>query len=272
MPEDAGTAHKEQSYTELERRLGKRRKSQERRARESLAAQGSLYSGARQAREREVQQDIDESWHQGAQSIEDRSESARQAQLGRDWGTSERQDTQGWQSTERIGSQDWQGQMQTQAETAQRSLASDKAYYQSYLQDQIQAGRLTEQQAAQEFQAYSMQADQQFEYSQMMSQQGYGYGMQNLQGEWDAYGQTLGFQNQAGLMGMQQGFDWQMSQSDQYFRQGLAEYGWEIEQVQNEWRIQLQKLGAKAAENLAEANQPGFWENVIAAIDAVVPG
>lgn len=253
MPDNTAE-YQEGQYTELERRLGMRRKAQERRARESLASQGALYSGARQAREREVQQDIDESWHQGAQEIESRAEQSRQAELGREWQTGER----------------------TGSEQAQRALASDKAYYQSYLQDQIQSGRMSEQQAAQEFQAYSMQADQQFAYSQMMSQQQYGYGMQNQAGEWDAYGQTLGFQNQAGLLGMQQGFNWQMSQADQNFRSGMAAYGWEIQQAQNRFTKQLADMSANASYRLqAGANDMNFMDYVIDAMTAVgeiVPG
>jgi hypothetical protein len=207
-----------------------------------------------QERERQVSQDVGERWLTGAEQIEGRAETARQSELQRKWQTGER----------------------TGGEEAQRALASDKAYYQSYLQDQIQAGRLTEQQAAQEFEAYAMQADQQFAYSQMMSQQQYGYGMQNLQGEWDAYGQTLGFQNQAGLLGMQQGYGWQLSQSDQMFRQGMAEYGWQIEQAQQSFQLLLQKHDIASGYKLqGMANDMSWVDYVnmgINVVDAVIPG
>lgn len=280
MADDTAT-WKEGSHTELNRRLAKKKQADIRGAHASLASQGALYGGARQEREAEVGRDINETWHQGAQAIEDRAEAARQAQLGRDWQTGERVgtqgwqtgervDTQGWQTGEREGSQTWQGQMQSQAEEAERALTSDKAYYQSYLQDQIHAGNMTEQQAAQEYQAYAMQADQQFAYSQMMSQQEYGYGMQNQQGQWDAYGQTLGFQNQAGLLGMQQGFDWQMSQSDQLWRQGMADLGFNFQYQEYQWKKKLAKIGADAQMDIAEMNQPGFWESLFGAAGSAV--
>ena len=243
MPENTAE-WKEGAHTELARRLARQKQGEVREARSSLASQGALYSGARQERERQVSQDVGERWLAGAEDIETRAESARQAELGREW-----------QTGERVGS-----------EEAQRALESDKAYYQSYLQDQIQAGRLTEQQAAQEFEAYAMQADQQFAYSQMMSQQQYGYGMQNLQGEWDAYGQTLGFQNQAGLLGMQQDYGWQLSQSDQNFRQGMASYGWEIQQAQNQFTKMLTQMGFNAGSHMQGLANQFSWVDLIDAI------
>ena len=245
MPDDTA-AWKEGAHTELARRLARQKQGEVRGARSSLASQGALYSGARQERERQVSQDVGERWLTGADQIESRAETARQSELGREWQTGER----------------------TGAEEAQRALASDKAYYQSYLQDQIQSGRLTEQQAAQEFEAYSMQADQQFAYSQMMSQQQYGYGMQNLQGEWDAYGQTLGFQNQAGLLGMQQDYGWQLSQSDQMFRQGMASYGWEIQQAQNQFQKMMANMGYAAGYKMQSMANETSWVDYI---DAFIP-
>jgi hypothetical protein len=253
MPENTAE-WKEGAHTELARRLARQKQGEVRGARSSLASQGALYSGARQERERQVEQDVGERWLTGAEQIESRAETARQSELGREW-----------QTGERVG-----------GEEAQRALESDKAYYQSYLQDQIQSGRLTEQQAAQEFEAYSMQADQQFAYSQMLSQQQYGYGMQNLQGEWDAYGQTLGFQNQAGLLGMQQDYGWQLSQSDQMFRQGMASYGWEIQQAQNQFQKMLVNMGGNIQRSVAGiANDSGFWDYFIEGLQAagdIIPG
>jgi len=77
-------------YTEMERRLALRQQAQNRQALESLASQGALTGGARQAREQEVNAGIGELWHSGAQAIESRRFAANEAETQRTWQTGER--------------------------------------------------------------------------------------------------------------------------------------------------------------------------------------
>jgi hypothetical protein len=161
----------QQQYTELDRRLAKKRQSQERRALETLANTGGLGGGAQNARMREVEQDIGEQWHQAASDIEATRLAATEAARQREWGTSEREGTQAWQGSQNELQRLWQtgertgaeaataalsaqeaGQAltaQTQAEQMQQRLQQQAEEAAAALQAQIQKGQMTQQEAEQ---------------------------------------------------------------------------------------------------------------------------
>ena len=123
-----------QRYEDLNRQLGMRERARKRQSGESLASQGSFYSGARQASERQIEGEMDEAFLQGRAAIEDQREAARQAELQRQhtllmqsnmfgenaaqrqWQTGERVGTQSWTTGERVGSQEHQSALQQMAQ------------------------------------------------------------------------------------------------------------------------------------------------------------
>ena len=162
---------------------------------------------------------------------------------------------------EQMGAQfGYQQQLQTQAEEAQRALASDKAAYAERLQQLVQAGQMDLQTAQNAYNQYAMQADQQFQYAQMLAQQQYGYGMQNLQGQWGTYQDILGYQHQAGMAGMEQAYNWQALMAQQGFQAGMAQLGWNYDVAKMRWQsreAQLDRQGQYHLQHLA--NDAGSW-------------
>ena len=242
--------------------MARQRKSAERRALEQLAAGGGgkIYSGQRQKRMAQVEESYWDEYRQRMMGVAEQEEAARQAGLGREHELEYQ--GRGFGQEQTMGGLEfgWAGQLQGQAQEAQRALASDKAYYQSYLQDQVASNQMTMQQAQMAFQDYSMQADQQFAYAQQMGQQQYGYGMAGMQNQWDVYGQTLGYQHEYGMGAMGIESDWATMMATQQFAAGMAEYGFEIEQRRWIFQSAMQQLGANAQYHLAHiAEQAGSW-------------
>jgi hypothetical protein len=237
-------------YTEMERRLALRQQAQNRQALESLASQGALTGGARQAREQEVNAGIGELWHSGAQAIESRRFAANEAERQRGWQTGERTGAQewqtgegaaqrGWQTGERVGTQEWGTgeRLGGEAFTTGERIGSEAA-----------ASAMSLQEANQNLTALGAQ----FGYNQALQTQAESAAV-NLQHEVDAGRMTQLEAEQA----------WQGVQNDLMRTQELTVQGNQI--TSNQW---IATLGATSAMDLqnngnafaqAQAEQARQW-------------
>lgn len=229
-------------YTEMERRLALREQAQKRQALESLAAQGALTGGARQAREQEVSAGIGELWHSGAQAIESRRFAAGEAEKQR-----------GWQTGERTGSEAATASLQQNqieaTEAMQQNQISQDQWSQLTADEQEKlmaatnarnASDLSKQEAGQTSALSSQES------GQTLTQMGAGFGYsQTLQTQAEQARSALQAQVDAGQMTLQEAENqWQGVQADLNRQQELTTQGIAI--VQEQWMAQFGQEGALA--------------------------
>lgn len=240
MPDDTAS-WKEGAHTELNRRLAKRKQADIRGAQASLASQGAMYSGARQERERQVGQDISETWLQGAQQIEDRAESARQMGLGREHETTmqeagfgEAERTRGWQTGEREGSQEFEASESEQERNIRLKLQQEADAERYRLEQLVQSGAMDLQQADNEWASFESDLARELEWRTSENQWKHEVDMQkygSAQEQWMAE------------FGQKAAMDLQMNMQD--FEEFMAQTSRDWELDDRPWQEQMWLLDAQ---------------------------
>lgn len=145
-------------------------------------------------------------------------------------------------------------QLQAQAEQAQQDLNYQKYQYQSSLQAQGFDEGMARLYAEQAFAGEQNELNRQFEYATQLSQQQYGYGMQNLQGQWDIYGQQLGYQHDYGMGQFGADLAWQNLMAEQQFVAGMQGWDYDHQYQQYQWQKYLNERNYATQKQIANAS------------------
>jgi hypothetical protein len=257
-----------QEYTELDRRMAKKKQSQQRQADELLASTGGgLFGGQRGQMHRQVQQDVDEQWRATAQAIEARRFAAEEADRQRGWQTGERTGSEQHQTGMQqglFGQQTALQEGQFGQQTAMSQLGHQQTLgqmgagfgYQQQLQGQAEQAKMELQRLVDSGQMTQLEAQQAYQAWESTGQWGHEAGMQGAQLGYNQWQQTGQWSADAGLAEMDiaqqqwsamfgQAGAMQLQNSTQAFEQFMASQGRDWELADRDWHNQMWLMDAQ---------------------------